>query len=368
MLKAGTGKSTLVRFIIEALDVSPEKVAYVSFTGKAAEVLRKKGNPNATTMHKLLYESVPRAAGGFIHRPKPTLEYTIVVVDEVSMVPKTLIDELFRHKVYVICLGDPYQLPVINKDEDNHLLDSPHIFLEEIMRQAMDSEIIRLTMQVREGRTLNLFNGNEVKVLPNNAINQGMLLWGDQVIVGTNTQRILRNQQIRQLLGKGTLPEVGDKLICLSNYWETVNLAGNPLTNGSTGIITSVCDDIIELPPFIAKSEKINHFEIFKCNFESNDNTYLSLEIDKQMLLTGEKCCDWRLSYKLGQLRNRFGELVPKEFAYGYAITCHKAQGSEWDKVLVLEETFPFAKIEHSRWLYTAATRATSKLVIVKPK
>lgn len=123
-----------MRFIVEALDVAPEQIAYASFTGKAAEVLRKKGNPNAMTMHRLLSDSVPRPAGGFMHKPKPALGFTIVVVDEVSMVPKSLMDQLFKHKVYVICLGDPFQLPPIDTDEDNHLLDHPHIFLDEIVR------------------------------------------------------------------------------------------------------------------------------------------------------------------------------------------------------------------------------------------
>ena len=57
---------------------------------------------------------------------------------------------------------------------------------------------------------------------------------------------------------------------------------------------------------------------------------------------------------------------MPREFEYGYAITCHKAQGSEWDKVLVIEENFPWNKEEHIRWLYTAATRSSEKLVIVQ--
>ena len=84
------------------------------------------------------------------------------------------------------------------------------------------------------------------------------------------------------------------------------------------------------------------------------------------MLTTGEKCCDWRMSYKLGRLKPKFGEIVPKEFAYAYAITCHKSQGSEWDKVLVLEESFPYAEEEHARWLYTACSRASEKLVLVR--
>ena len=91
-----------------------------------------------------------------------------------------------------------------------------------------------------------------------------------------------------------------------------------------------------------------------------------NVEMDKHMIMTGEKCCDWKTSYKLGKLKERYGEIIPKEFAYAYAITCHKSQGSEWDKVLVLEEKFPFDKVEHARWLYTAATRASNKLVLVR--
>ena len=133
---AGTGKSTLVKFIIEALDVDKDDVCYAAFTGKAAEVLRKKGNKNSCTLHRLLYDHVPRPGGGFFRKAKPRLEYDIVVVDEVSMVPKEMMDLLFSHKAYIICLGDPFQLPPVDKNSDNHLLDNPHIFLDEIMRQA----------------------------------------------------------------------------------------------------------------------------------------------------------------------------------------------------------------------------------------
>ena len=88
----GTGKSTLVKFAIEALDVEPSKVAYATFTGKAAEVLRKKGNHGAMTLHRLLYDHMPLPGGGYYRKPKKALGYTIVVVDEVSMEPKSMID------------------------------------------------------------------------------------------------------------------------------------------------------------------------------------------------------------------------------------------------------------------------------------
>lgn len=361
---AGTGKTTLVKFIIDALDIEENKVAYASFTGKAAEVLRKKGNPNAMTLHRLLYDSMPRAAGGFYRKPKPKLDYTVIVVDEISMVPKTLIDLLFTHKVYVICLGDPGQLPPIDKNEDNHLLDHPHIFLDEIMRQAAESEIIRLTMKIRNQEPIDYIKGEEIQIIPQAELNTGMLLWADQVLTATNAKRLSINAQIRALLGRGPEPEDGDKVICLRNYWDDSNAEGDPLVNGTIGTIVNNFRTWREIPRFV-KSD-IRKFDIVCCDFVTDEGIYVMTEIDRLMLMTGMKCCDWRLSYKLGQLKQRYGEIVPKEFAYGYAITCHKAQGSEWEKVLVLEENFPRDKKEHAQWLYTACTRASDKLVLVR--
>lgn len=107
---AGTGKSTLVRFIIQALDVDAEDVAYVAYTGKASEVLRKKGCPNATTAHKLLYYSKQKSDGKFSFYPRITLEhpYKVIVVDEISMLPASMWNLLLRHPVYVLALGDPF--------------------------------------------------------------------------------------------------------------------------------------------------------------------------------------------------------------------------------------------------------------------
>ena len=86
----------------------------------------------------------------------------------------------------------------------------------------------------------------------------------------------------------------------------------------------------------------------------------------KDYLLKEEPCVDWRVSYQLGKLKPKIGDILPKQATYGYALTCHAAQGSEFDKVLVIEESFPFDKTEHQRWLYTAATRAAEKLVLVR--
>lgn len=362
---AGTGKSTLVKYAIEALNVEPKKVAYATFTGKAAEVLRKKGNENACTLHKLLYDSIPLPGGGFFRKPKAKLEVEIIVVDEVSMVPKSMIDMLLGYKVYIIFLGDPFQLPQIDKNEENSLLLSPHIFLDEIMRQAEDSEIIQLTLKIRQGEDLKPFQGKEVQILPKKTLSTGMMTWADQIIVGTNNTRHYINSQMREMLGFSGLPQDGEKMICLRNYWNCCNEEGDALVNGTTGIIKNPCESFRRIPPFI-KNDRRDLPTIIGNFIPEDGQDFGSIEMDKDMIMKGQKCIDWRVAYQLGKMKNKIGDIVPKEFAFAYAITCHKSQGSEWSKVLVLEEPFPYDKTEHARWLYTACTRASEKLVLVR--
>ena len=316
------------------------------------------------TLHRLLYDSVPRPGGGFTRIPKKSLDYTVVVVDEVSMAPKSMMDKLFSHNVYVICLGDPFQLPTIDKDEDNHLLDKPHVFLDEIMRQATESGIIRLTMAIRDQRPLIYEKNDQVQIYPASALNSGMLDWADQVLVATNLQRHSMNDFMRQQRGFGPEPADGDKVICLRNYWEQGNFTnGDPLVNGSIGTLHNPRPDQIRVPLYAYDKGIINTLTAEFVTDLGED--FGTIDMDPRIMKGGESELEWRDKYRLNKLKPRIGDVVPKEFTYGYAITCHKAQGSEWDKVLVLEEKFPFDKVEHARWLYTAATRAAEKLVVV---
>lgn len=362
---AGTGKSTLVKFIIEALDVDEDKVAYATFTGKAAEVLRKKGNKNAMTLHRLLYDSRPRQGGGFIRIPKLKLDYNIIVVDECSMVPKSMIDMLLKHKVYVIFLGDPGQLPMIDKNESHDLLDHPHIFLDEIMRQAAESEIIQLTMKIRNGDSIPYMSGQEVQVIPKDKLVTGHLLWADTILSATNAVRHNVNNQMRELLGYKGVLNPGEKVICKRNYWEDLNDKGDALVNGTIGTVDNIFDSYINIPAYIRNDR--HHIPTIMADFKPDGgNSFLGVSIDKDFLTSETPCVDWRVSYRIGQLRNRLGDILPRQITYGYALTCHAAQGSEWEKVLVLEESFPFERDEHKRWLYTAATRASEKLVLLR--
>ena len=363
---AGTGKSTLVKFIIEALagyGIDPEKdVVYATFTGKAAQVLLTKGNKNVSTLHRLLYEHFPRPNGTFYKKKREYIDYKIVVVDEVSMAPRELMELLFKHNVFIIALGDPFQIPPVDKDQDNGLLNSPDIFLDEIMRQELESDIIKLSMQIRNHEPIKYSKGSDAMVISKKDLNTGMLQWADQILVGTNATRININNQMRTLLGRGASPEEGDKVICLRNYWDILASNGDPLVNGTIGYISNPYQTFNQTPYWAGN--KI--IKILDANFISDtDANFHRLQMDQQQILTGERCLDYKTIFRLSS-NLRTAHLVPLEFTYGYAITCHKAQGSQWDKVLVIEEQFPFEKEEHARWLYTAITRASNKIVLVK--
>ena len=360
---AGSGKSTLVKFIVSALQVPEDRIVYACFTGKACNVLQQKGNKNVRTLHKLLYEFRPKKDGTFIKIPLPVLDYDIVVVDEVSMASRELINQLFKHKVYVICLGDPFQLPPINPEDDNHLLDKPHIFLDEIHRQAQESEIIRLSMDIRAERPLQLFNGADVKVIDSGDLVNGMYTWADQILCAKNETRIAINNEMRDMLGREGGPQDGDKVICLRNYWETLASNGDPLVNGTIGYLQAPYARTIRYPYFICGGGSI---DVVDTSIITDTGARIEqLLMDQRLILEGRETLDWKVKYALNR-NEHTAWMVPKEFTYGYAITVHKAQGSSFPKVLIMEENFPFQKTEHARWVYTALTRAEEKAVIVR--
>ena len=141
----------------------------MAYTGKAANVLKNKGCLNATTAHKLLYHARQTKNGNYVFTAKKVLDedYDLIVIDEVSMLPTRLWEQLLSHNIYVLAMGDPGQLSP-PRDETNTVLDSPHVFLDEIMRQAQDSAIIRLSMHIREGKDFRLFPtvSGEVRIIP----------------------------------------------------------------------------------------------------------------------------------------------------------------------------------------------------------
>lgn len=307
--------------------------------------------------------------GSYKFVPKVMLEeqYKVIVVDEVSMLPKPMWEKLLTHKIHVIATGDPFQLPPIDPDSDNHILDHPHIFLDEIMRQASESEIIRLSMHIREGKPLKDFvaNGKQVLIYHPEELVTGMYSWADQILCATNATRNNINFNMRKIKGFGPEPEVGDKIISLRNQWEffSAGIDPMPLTNGTIGTIEMADKRSINIPYWIADKPIQT---LYTTMIDENEDRFDYIPIDYLSLTTGKKALTGQQEYQMRK-SNRC-PTPPFEFAYAYAITCHKAQGSEWKKVLCFEEKFPFDKTDHARWLYTAATRAEEKLVIVSDK
>lgn len=364
---AGSGKSTLIKFIISALNVNPEEdVSYVAFTGKAAAVLQSKGCPNATTAHKLLYKAKPMPSGTYKFTPRAFLEkqYKVIVVDEISMLPKPMWDLLLSHNIYILAAGDPGQLPPVDKSSYNHILDNPHIFLNEIMRQAQDSEIIRLSMWIREGKPLDQFHceNKQVRIFNKSELVSGMYNWADQVLCSSNKHRIAINNFIRSQKNLGPHPTKGDKVISLRNHWEYYSDKNEwPLTNGVIGSIGYNYVEEMYVPRYISiEPIKVLYADVAL----ENGDKFSMVPIDYNAIATGISTLDDRQQYLLR--KNKHYIDPPFDFTYGYAITVHKAQGSEWDNVLIEEETSPYVVNEHRQWLYTAITRAKEKLVIIK--
>ncbi|ALN97744.1 hypothetical protein Bp8pS_065 [Bacillus phage vB_BpuM-BpSp] len=113
---AGSGKSSVVKLFIEELGLTNNEVAFAAYTGMAANVLLQKGNTGATTIHKLIYDTVPiknEETGEiekFIHQLKEELdrkEIKLIVIDEVSMVNESMLEQLKTFGVKIIAIGDP---------------------------------------------------------------------------------------------------------------------------------------------------------------------------------------------------------------------------------------------------------------------
>ena len=303
------------------------------------------------TAHKLLYYSEEQPDGTFVHTPRKKLEkkFKLIVCDEASMLPQEMIDLLLSHNVHILFLGDSEQLPPI--DGCQTILDNPHVFLTEITRQALDNPIIKLSMDIRNGESFEYGGDKRCRIMPTNKVSNGLLLGADQIIVGKNITRHKINEYIRRLKWQDEYtfdPKNGEKCICLKNHWNTVGSNGDPLINGQIGNLYNI--QIIEEYPY---------GKIIIADFFSDDGgLYKELKIDYNLLVDGKPTINkdnWKDFVGFSKLY---------EFAFGYAITCHKSQGSEFDKVVVYDEAFGDEE-QKKRWRYTAVTRAAKQLVVV---
>lgn len=361
-----THNTTLTKYIPDTLGLNPDSICHIAYTGKAANVLMKKGNKNAMTAHKLLYRAVlDRKTGTYYYVPKPRLDndYSLIIIDEVSMLPREMWIQLLTHNIPVIALGDPAQLMPVAPEADNGVLNRPHIFLDEVVRQAQENEIIRFSMFLRNGgnpRDYRSQQGGQIKIIEGKELTTGILKWADQILCATNATRIAINNKVRDMKGyPRDEPQIGDRIIGLSNHWEFLSNKQNALTNGAIGTLTSFKTLDITVPRLVSKSKIPVMFSTMQID---DGEIFQKIPIDYKSITQNAPSLT---PIQLSRLKKVPGSIVPYDFAYAYAITTWKAQGSEWDKILGFEESFPKEPEPHQRYLYTLVTRARDKLVLV---
>lgn len=349
---AGTGKSTLVQFIIDELDVDEDDVVYVAYTGKASLVLKNKGCSNTMTAHRLLYNALelPDRTYKFLPKDKLDNDYKIIVLDECSMLPQDMWNLLLSHRVHVIALGDPGQLPPV--DGISSILDHPHVMLEEVMRQAQDNPIIRLSMDIRAGKWLEYGGPKECRVMPKDKASDKLLMGADQVLCGKNATRHTLNDLMREMKfgpQRNRGPVACDKIVCLHNEWQKLGDNKEPLVNGMIGTINNInmgADQLYD-PKIVADF------------ISDNGGMYTKLHMDYKIFTEHQPTIN-KENWKMYRDAPK-----PCEFDYAYAVTVHKFQGSEAEKVVVYDEWLG-DKDYHAKWLYTAVTRASKMLVVLK--
>jgi exodeoxyribonuclease-5 len=343
---AGTGKTTLARRIADDVDGD---VLFAAFTGKAAQVMRNKGCANARTIHSLIYrprgEKAEAETGEMLpafslNRTSTVANASLVIVDECSMVDEALGRDLLSFGTPVLVLGDPGQLPPVKSGEGGggfFTETAPDVMLTEVHRQARDNPIIALAQTVREGGRPDYGTYGDSRVIKRDAIDAEQVLAADQVLVGRNKTRQGFNRRIRSLKGfEGLLPAAGDKLVCLRNSSE------KGLLNGGLWRVTSIGTRAGTALNMLVKSEE-----------EGPHGPSAKIRVLKAMFEEGPEAVSFDRRRKTD------------EFDYGYALTVHKAQGSQWDRLVLFDESFAF-RDTRDRWLYTAITRAAETITIVR--
>ena len=377
---AGTGKTTLAKHLAE----DAGRVKFVAPTGKAAQVLSSKGCP-ASTVHQLIYTpknkskarlvelqealsetihelhsepemqtATPDERDKMINESRTVIELRkkireeednmkramfvlnleseakdvdLIVCDERSMIDTQIGTDMLSFGTKVLFLGDPAQLPPVGGA--SFLMDrESDVMLTEVHRQAKESPIIHMATETRLKRDLPVGMYGECQVHAEKTPMSEIAQAADQILCGKNATRKAANNRMREFLGRSSpIPQTGDRLVCLRNNH---NLG---LLNGQIWIAAEDAMDLDETYTLTAYNE--------------------DKEGDVQTLQVWKDEPNW------------YDRKEAEEFDFGYCLTTHKAQGSQWDSVMVMDESWVFRRDRH-RWLYTAITRAAEQLDIVK--
>lgn len=330
---AGSGKTFLARHIAQG-----RRTVFCAFTGKAASVMRRAGCADAATIHSLLYTPEEDARGQvhFVPNPNTALSFAdLIVIDECSMVDANLGRDLLGFAKPILVLGDPGQLPPPDNSGQGFFTSAAaDIFLAEIHRQAAGDPILDLAHRARQGLSLPRGRYGASRVIGFDDLDVPTLVSADQILVGRRDSAARVNARLRSFLGyTDPFPQPGDKLVCGKN------IHAEGAFNGTLWRVDAVQrsdDDFLKLA----------------LHADDDPNHKIKVAVHNAHFTGGADA--------LSPAHKRRS----KVFHFGYALTVHKAQGSQWDHVVVIDEGASFPGL-CANWRYTGITRAIERLTFV---
>ncbi len=353
---AGTGKTTVIAEFRNELTKLSEatKIAFCSYTGKAARVLQNRLKKHDAlrivdtvgTIHSLMYSPVENDKEEIVGWEKrKEIKADLIVVDEASMVDEFIWNDLLSYGIPIVAVGDHGQLPPVRGSFN--LMQEPHVKLEKIHRQSEGNPIIMVSLLARTDGVIPMGKfGDKVRKVnrydPESREQIGTLLESynqeTMFLCGYNKTRVDLNKYIRKMRGFETeFPKPRDRVICLRNNHTA------QIFNGMLGTIETI-------------------------EMRGDGNYFAEIALDgEDYPFRGDILADqFNAPAGLNFTSNRAITRQFDLFDFGYALTVHKAQGSQSRRVILFEERF--AKMnddEWRRWLYTGVTRAEDELIIV---
>lgn len=351
---AGTGKTTVLSTLLEKLS-DKVAVALCAPTGKATSVLRSKMGPycrakSIATLHRTIYyppEEIEK--NNLLFTSRKHIPADMLIIDEASMLNKEILWDVLKLNVPTVLIGDNFQLPPVSGEHIDEL-DNPDARLTHVFRQALDNPIIKAATMVREeGRLpdvgLHKTSSGACGVFPAyagakyaQAFFKNIGKSNTTLLCYTNSRRQRLNIQMRDKLGYTGNVQVGEKIVVLRNT------LGGSLYNGE-----------------VHKVLKIGELKDLDSDVFVNANT---------MVVWLEGCHEWVPINGEGLDSTSFPKVTPDmvPVQYGYALSVHKAQGSEWDNVVLYADYKPgkVSDEEYTHWLYTGVTRAKRNLLVIR--
>ncbi len=382
---AGTGKSTLIAEVRKSL---PDnwRVAFCAFTGKATGVMKEKllkvdalnGNDIISTIHSLCYSvrEDPETKQKVFHR-RPYLDYNLIIVDEASMVNKDLFNDLRYYRIPLLFVGDHGQLPPISTDDFN-LMSNPVIKLEEVHRFGEDSALLDLSIMARQGEDIPFkrFDEHVVKTNENDPIVNDFIMnnLGDFsngiCLCATNNTRVDVNQLIRLNYGiisdiEDKIPRLNDRVVCLRNN----HSLAEPIYNGMLGTIRGL-STVKQIEDAYSLSAEMDDGFIYNGLANREPFGQMKYKEDGKEFITVRELMQMKSKLTVFE-RKKLRKMGSKKlyfdsFDFGYCLTVHKSQGSEWGNVMLFEEACGAWDDDYKRkWMYTAITRSNNNLLII---